>query len=314
MDPLRHVVQTDGFFTRRQAKECGYDDKQIAAMVRAKVWHRFRRGYYTYVDIWAHLDEFGRHRVRSRAVMHSLGRGVVALSHVSAAIEHGMTPWGFGLGRVHVTRLDGGPGRIEGDVVHHAGICLDRDLTEVNGVPLVVADRAVVEAASLASNESALVLFDSFLHKELGDDHDLMSRFRSMERWPHTHHLHIPIRLADGGAESPGESRTRWLCWASRLPVPITQYEVRDSDGALHGTCDFYWPDSRTLGEFDGEVKYGRLLRPGQEPGDVVFAEKVREDTLREVSGCAMVRLIWQDLDRPRVTAGRIARFVRRAG
>lgn len=48
-------------------------------------------------------------------------------------------------------------------------------------------------------------------------------------------------------------------------------------------------------GEFDGQVKYGRLLRPGQSPGDAVFAEKVREDRLRG-EGLTVVRWTWDEL------------------
>lgn len=51
--------------------------------------------------------------------------------------------------------------------------------------------------------------------------------------------------------------------------------------GRLLGQVDFWWEEVATAGEFDGCVKYGRLLRPGQAPGDVVFAEKVREDAIR---------------------------------
>ncbi len=56
------------------------------------------------------------------------------------------------------------------------------------------------------------------------------------------------------------------------------------------------------------------LLRPGQDAGDVVFAEKQREDRLRELTGFAMVRLVWSDLNRPRLTARRVERLLRRAG
>ncbi len=78
------------------------------------------------------------------------------------------------------------------------------------------------------------------------------------------------------------------------------------------GTCDWGWPEHRLLGEFDGKVKYGRLLEPGQDPGEVVFAEKHREDVLREITGIGMVRLIWSDYDRPRLTAARIQSQLRR--
>ena len=52
MDPLRFLCEQDGFFTRAMARELGYDDKAVSQMVRSKVWHRFRRGYYSFTDIW----------------------------------------------------------------------------------------------------------------------------------------------------------------------------------------------------------------------------------------------------------------------
>jgi hypothetical protein len=120
MDPLHILTDTHGFFTRKEAESAGYDDRAVARMVRSQVWTRFRRGFYAFTDEWDALDDVGRHRVRSRAVLRSLGP-VVALSHVSAVIAHGIDVWGVPLHRVHVTRLDGGAGRVEGDVVHHEG-------------------------------------------------------------------------------------------------------------------------------------------------------------------------------------------------
>jgi hypothetical protein len=61
-------------------------------------------------------------------------------------------------------------------------------------------------------------------------------------------------------------------------------------------------------------VKYGRLLKPGQDVGEVVFAEKQREDLLRELTNFRMIRLIWSDYDRPRATSLRVERLLRRAG
>ncbi len=307
MDPTRLLAEEFGLFTRQEAESFGYGDREIAAMVRAGVWVRFRRGFYTYADLWSGLDEVGKHRVRSHAVLRSLGRNV-ALSHVSAVIDHELDTWGMNLSRVHVTRLDGASGRVEGDVVHHEGVCLEGDVLDRGAYLVIAPDRSVIEAGSRASSQSALVSFDSYLHRNPGHEQLLMARFISMERWPYVRHLHIPIRLADGGAESVGESRGRWFCWAHRLPVPDTQYEVREAGGRLVGVCDWWWKKAKVLGEFDGRVKYGRLLKPGQEPGDVVFAEKQREDEIRDVTGCQMIRFIWADYDRPRVTAARLAR------
>jgi hypothetical protein len=59
---------------------------------------------------------------------------------------------------------------------------------------------------------------------------------------------------------------------------------------------DFWWEEFRTVGEFDGKVKYGRYLRPGQAPGDAVFAEKRCEDALRD-HGFEVVRWVWDELE-----------------
>jgi hypothetical protein len=60
------------------------------------------------------------------------------------------------------------------------------------------------------------------------------------------------------------------------------------------------------VAEFDGELTYGRLLRPGQEPGEVVSREKLREDALR-ATGLSVVRWRWRDLDDFRAVAARLS-------
>lgn len=72
------------------------------------------------------------------------------------------------------------------------------------------------------------------------------------------------------------------------------------------------WEEHQTLGEFDGRVKYGRLLRPGQRPEDVLWAEKLREDALRDL-GWQVVRWTWADLDREGLIADRLHRAFRRS-
>jgi hypothetical protein len=211
MDELRILTEVFGFFTRADARSLGYDDRAVERAMQAKVWHRIRRGYYTFANTWAGLDDVERHRVRSHAVLRSLG-GKVALSHVSGVIEHGIATWGLDLSRVHVTRLDGGAGRVEGDVVHHEGICIAADVLDVPAGRVLTPARCVLEAGSRAGGgERALVMADSLLHLGLADDEQLAATFRRLEHWPFMRRMHIPVRMADAGAESPGESRGRWL-------------------------------------------------------------------------------------------------------
>jgi hypothetical protein len=151
------------------------------------------------------------------------------------------------------------------------------------------------------------------LFQRLGSVHDLGSAYDVVQHWPGTQHLQVAVRMADHRAQSPGESRSRWLFFAEGIPAPELQFEVYDAAGMLVGTTDFAWRRHRLLGEFDGRSKYGRLLRPGQTPEEVVWAEKLREDALRRTTGFGMERLVWADLGRPRSTADRLRAMLRRA-
>ncbi len=308
MDELRMLTERQGFFTRAQAADLGYDDRAVAREVRAGRWVRFRRGFYALADTWGEMDQVERHRVRSRAVLSSLGDRV-ALSHVSGVVAHDLPTWGLDLTRVHVTRLDGGPGRVEGDVVHHEGVCLGEDVSCWEEGLVTTPVRSAFEAGSRAGGrEVGLVLLDALLHQGLATEREMDAQFKLMEHWPFLRSMHLPYRLADGRAESVGESRGRWLFRKHRIPAPVLQFEVVDGAGQVVGTSDWAWPEHGVLGEFDGRIKYGRLLKAGQEPGDAVFAEKQREDLMREVSGCRMIRFVWVDLDRGATTANRLRR------
>ena len=59
-------------------------------------------------------------------------------------------------------------------------------------------------------------------------------------------------------------------------------------------------------------MKYRRFLRSGEDPSDVVFREKRREDLLREATGWPMIRYIYSDLSRPMQTVERTNRMLRR--
>lgn len=85
-----------------------------------------------------------------------------------------------------------------------------------------------------------------------------------------------------------------------------------DANGRVIARCDFGWEEHRTVGEFDGLVKYGRLLKPGQTVGEVVHGEKYREDSVRDL-GYAMVRWGSSDLQRERVLGDRLRRAFARA-
>ena len=311
-DPLRIIAESDGVFLRREALECGYSDKSIAARLRGREWHRVRHGAYCFVDTWAAASPEQRHLILARAVLRTTP-GPIVLSHTTAVVAHGIATWDVDLTRVHVTRLDMGAGRRERDVEHHVGRCPERDVMVVDGLPVVVPARAVIEAATLLSVEAGLVVADSALFRAACSVEELRQTFERFNQWPRSQRIHVVLHHMDGRSQSAGETRSRFLFWRQGLPVPELQFEVRDEWGGLVAATDFAWQEQRAFGEFDGRLKYGRLLRAGETAGDAVFREKQREDRVRELTGYRCGRLVWSDLATPAITAARFRNLLGRA-
>jgi len=82
------------------------------------------------------------------------------------------------------------------------------------------------------------------------------------------------------------------------VPAPVLQMPIPTRLGVSYG-------------EFDGLVKYGRLLRPGQDAGQAVFEEKRREDAIRD-EDWRVTRWTWPDLEPFEGVARRIERSFRR--
>ena len=95
------------------------------------------------------------------------------------------------------------------------------------------------------------------------------------------------LRLADGRSESVGETRARYLVWSQGLPPPEVNYPIFDEHGARWPRVDLAWPEFGLFLEFDGKVKYERLLKEGESASDVVFREKQREDMICRLTGGA---------------------------
>lgn len=297
-----------GVFLRREAVRLGYDDRDLRSGLLERQLVRIRQGAYVASSDWAAASEVERHVLHSHAVMLTHQSGV-ALGHSSGAALHGMSLWGADLRRVHVTRLGTQACRKHHDVAYHDGLGTS-GVTTIGGSAVLEPARCALGAAALASVESGMVVLDSAYHLGLCDRESVQEMFDGMRGWPGTARLQVTLRLASPGAESVGESRARFLFWAHSVPKPELQYRVYDG-GELVGIADFAWPEYGVLGEFDGKVKYGRFLRPGESPGDAVFREKVREDRLREITGWRMIRFVWSDLGTPTATADRVRAFLR---
>jgi len=236
-----------------------------------------------------------RHLLRVAAAVPRLAADAV-VSHQSAALLHGLPVWNLPLARVHVTRARRTSGlRTSRLHVHTAPLPSD-EIVVVDGTAVTAVARTLVDLARTVDLEEAVAVLDAALHRRLVTPAALADVLERVTGWPGVPRARRAVEFADPRAMSVGESRSRVAM--SRLGVarPVLQWAVTGPNGGLLGTADFGWPDHGVVGEFDGAVKYGRQLRPGQAPTDVVVAEKRREDGMRTVLR-GFVRWTWAELD-----------------
>lgn len=305
-DFLRAIVAKSGVFLYREAIEAGYDDKSVRALLRAGEWHKVRHGSFTFSDVWAAADAAQQHRIFARAVLRT-AKVPAVLSHISSIVQQTETFWDLDLSEAHISRKDGRTGRRAAGVRQHQGRLLNGDIELVRGVEVTSATRAALELTTVTDTERSLIVINGLLHDKLTTVEALCRRNEeSIHRWPRTLGTDLVLRLADGRIESVGESRVFHLCWRQGLPRPEPQFDIYDERGTWIARVDFAWPKHKVFVEFDGKAKYQSLLQPGEDPGDVVFREKKREDLIRRVTGWTCIRLTWADLYAPEATAARI--------
>ena len=94
--------------------------------------------------------------------------------------------------------------------------------------------------------------------------------------------------------------------------MPQPQYKVRDpATGEVVARVDFAWPELGLFLEFDGRVKYQKLLKEGESVTDVVLREKRREELICRLTGWRCIRIVWADLYTPERTAAIIRSLFR---
>jgi hypothetical protein len=297
------------FLRRCDALTDGVTDGELARSVRRGELFRLRRG--AYVRDVAVLAGAARHTALVQAAVAEL-RVRAVVSHVSAAVLHGLPLWNVRLDRVHLLRNPPANGSGSRAVHLHVARLPDDEVTALGGLAVTDLTRTAVDLSRTLPFEEAVVVVDAALATKQTTRPLLTACLARMGGVPGTARARRVIAFADGRAESVGESRSRVLIRRLALPPPDLQVKLRRPDGTKLARCDFGWREHRTVAEFDGRVKYGRLLRPGRDPGDAVFEEKVREDEIRD-HDWKVARWIWRDLETPGVVGDRLRRaFARR--
>lgn len=259
---------------------------------------RLRAGTYVSRATWDALDEADRHLVRVWAVAPVVPDGA-AFSHMSAALVHGWPLVGPAPERVHLIVPS-----IE-RTIHRAGFVLHApDGARLRSAPTRLDGVPVVDQASTASSVArslpvhvAAVAIDGGVRAGTLTASELAAALppgpgRGSRR------AQTVLQALDPRHETVGESYTAVRLVESGIERVIPPWGF--PYGHSVDRVDFWLPDSGTIIEFDGKVKYtAPEMLAGRDPGEVVWAEKLREDRLRQRREVQrVVRVTWWHLDR----------------
>jgi hypothetical protein len=184
------------------------------------------------------------------------------------------------------------------------------DTVQLQGFSVTSLPQTVMDCLVRLELPDAVALADAVLgpgrrpgegltRQQLSEAADVMTSAAKRRR------IHELLALADETSESVGESRSRALIHVLGLPAPVLQYVFQDHEGFIART-DFFWPDAKVIGEFDGDAKYlDDVLLAGRSTQEAILAEKKREDRLRAL-GYKVVRWDWKILSTPDVLRERL--------
>lgn len=278
-----------------QVRAAGFAEQDVARLIAAGAWHRVRRGAYVEGTVWNRLDGAARYRLLVIATLLLARRRAVA-SHWSAAAWLEIDLLGAWPGKVHVTVGLRSGGRSSGLVERHPAPLPPGSAVSVDGFTVTTAARTAVDLARALPFRDGVVVCDSVLRRRLTTLSELQAVVERCAHWEGIPAARRALDFMDGRAESVGESVSRVILHERGCPPPALQTPFHDRMGLI-GETDFYWEQFRTIGEFDGKVKYG-VLNPRDDPRETLWREKRREDRLRGLAR-EVVRWTWWDIEHP---------------
>ena len=304
-----HKLLHGELFSRRDALDCGFTQRQVDHRLATGAWRRERSGLYVDATAAAAHDQRDEFLIDLLAAQRRVTDGVV--SHQAAALLHDLPVFGP-LEPLTLTRpatRGRTPAAYPGLRVLTAALPA-RDVMELDGLLVTTRERTVCDRARTSSFRSGVVTADAALRTGV-ERGELLAVLARCHRWPGKRRAVEVVTFADGRSESVLESVSRVSFRDTGVPAPALQVEIVDELGWLIGRVDFYWDEHGVVGEADGAVKYASSADAGVA---ALVAEKRRQERLED-TGRVVVRWGYEDiLRRPEVTASRIhAAFARAA-
>ncbi|MGE2726406.1 endonuclease domain-containing protein [Mycolicibacterium pulveris] len=129
----------------------------------------------------------------------------------------------------------------------------DDELCEIEGISCTTPARTAYDLGRRLKLESGLIRVDSLLHATKLPKAEVALIGQRYPGARGIHQFRQTLALADGGAESPQETRVRLLLVRDGLPRPVTQIPVRNEWGRVVRRIDMGWPEYLVGVEYDGE-------------------------------------------------------------
>jgi hypothetical protein len=283
-----------GVITAAQCRSLGVDSGELRALLRSPRWTRLRRGVYADLTAVPGLELIAvNHHRQCAALLAALDRsaGNAVISHLSAVRLLGLPIPPYADLRTTITRRPPGPpAPVRGGVVHVAQFD-DHDVIDVGGLPVLAGARLVIDCCTTMPPESALAVADAAMARGLVTREDLLAGADAHAGRPYAQRVRLITARADALAENWFESASRWWLMEAGLPRPELQVPFTDENGRVRARVDMLFRDEWTVGEADGRGKY---TSP-----EVLYAEKLREDWLRDGPRLEVVRWTPADLRSP---------------
>lgn len=190
-------------------------------------------------------------------------------------------------------------------IVVHSYDLHPSETCRVNGIRITTPERTAFDIGRTLQQHRAIPILDALAHATNFKVADVAALADGKPGLRGVRRLRVALRLVDGGAESPQESRVRLLLVRAGLPAPETQIEFADEFGIARIRVDMGWREWKVAVEYDGIQHWSDKHQRSWDIDRIAMLEAL---------GWAVVRVSAEMLSRPSVIIERVAGKLRAAG
>jgi very-short-patch-repair endonuclease len=133
------------------------------------------------------------------------------------------------------------------------------EIVSIRGFPATAVPRTLAALCLRRPAVEALIAIDRAIHLRLVDSAALCQYAEAADGRRGAARLRS-LALLGAPAESPMETRLRWLLIQARLPRPEVQTSLNDAATGFVARADLYYPSKRLILEYDGGNHRERLV------------------------------------------------------